>query len=112
VPLRSILEKRRTVDVLTTEELLNNAIKKHCRAANRADQMQVASILKDLGYVETRGVWAAAMVLRKVLGGLDGETFAALVLSRPSNVRPSIQGFKSYLNPLLSPLFPLILLRG
>ena len=48
------LEKRRTVDLLTTEELLNNAIKKPAERQTRADQMQVASILKDLGYVPKR----------------------------------------------------------
>ena len=48
------LEKRRTVDLLTTEELLNNAIKKPAERQTRADQMQVASILKDLGYVAKR----------------------------------------------------------
>ena len=48
------LEKRRTVDPLTTEELLNNAIKKPPERQTRADQMQVASILKDLGYVAKR----------------------------------------------------------
>jgi len=48
------LEKRRTVDLLTTEELLNKAIKKPAERQTRADQMQVASILKDLGYVPKR----------------------------------------------------------
>ena len=48
------LDKRRTVDLLTTEELLNNAIKKPAERQTRADQMQVASILKDLGYVAKR----------------------------------------------------------
>jgi predicted P-loop ATPase len=48
------LEKRRTVEPLTTEELLNNAIKKPAERQTRADQMQVASILKDLGYVAKR----------------------------------------------------------
>jgi predicted P-loop ATPase len=48
------LEKRRTIDLLTTEELLNNAIKKPAERQTRADQMQVASILKDLGYVAKR----------------------------------------------------------
>jgi predicted P-loop ATPase len=48
------LEKRRTIEPLTTEELLNNAIKKPAERQTRADQMQVASILKDLGYVAKR----------------------------------------------------------
>ena len=48
------LEKRRTVELLTTEELLSNAIKKPAERQTRADQMQVASILKDLGYVAKR----------------------------------------------------------
>jgi predicted P-loop ATPase len=48
------LEKRRTVEPLTTEELLNDAIKKPAERQTKADQMQVASILKDLGYVAKR----------------------------------------------------------
>ena len=57
-PWRSIiedhLEKRQTLEPLTTEELLSKAINKPAERQSRADQMQVASILKDLGYVPRR----------------------------------------------------------
>jgi predicted P-loop ATPase len=57
-PWRSIivdyLAGRRVTDLLTTEELLTDAIKKPAERQSRADQMQVASILKDLGWVPRR----------------------------------------------------------
>jgi predicted P-loop ATPase len=57
-PWRSIIEdylvNRRTLELLTTEELLTDAIKKPPERQSRADQMQVASILKDLGWIARR----------------------------------------------------------
>jgi predicted P-loop ATPase len=45
---------RITVEPLTTEEILLQAIQKPLERQTRADQMQVASILKDLGWVKKR----------------------------------------------------------
>ncbi len=48
------LTHRITVEHLTTEEILLQAIQKPLERQTRADQMQVASILKDLGWVKKR----------------------------------------------------------
>jgi hypothetical protein len=57
-PWRSAIEdylaKRQLVDVLTIEEVLTHGIKKPLERQSRADQMQVAAILKDLGLVRKR----------------------------------------------------------
>jgi predicted P-loop ATPase len=45
---------RASVELLTTEEILLQAIQKPLERQTRADQMQVASILKDLGWVKKR----------------------------------------------------------
>ena len=48
------LQTRRSTDLITTEAILLNAIKKPLERQSRADQMQVASILRDLGFVKRR----------------------------------------------------------
>jgi hypothetical protein len=48
------LARRPSVDPLTSEEILLQAIQKPLERQTRADQMQVASILKDLGWVKKR----------------------------------------------------------
>jgi predicted P-loop ATPase len=48
------LARRASVDPLTSEEILLQAIQKPLERQTRADQMQVASILKDLGWVKKR----------------------------------------------------------
>ena len=48
------LTNRRSVSPLTSEEILTNAIEKPLERQTRGDQMQVASILKDLGWVKYR----------------------------------------------------------
>lgn len=57
-PWRSAIEeylgRRQSVDVLTIEEVLTHGIKKPLERQSRADQMQVAGILKDLGLVRKR----------------------------------------------------------
>jgi predicted P-loop ATPase len=53
-PIEDYLRDRRSVDVLTIEEVLTNAVKKPLERQSRADQMQVAAILKDLGLVRKR----------------------------------------------------------
>ena len=45
---------RAAVEPLTTEEILLHAVQKPLERQTRADQMQVASILKDLGWVKKR----------------------------------------------------------
>jgi predicted P-loop ATPase len=57
-PWRSAIEeylgRRQSVDVLTIEEVLTHGIKKPLERQSRADQMQVAGILKDIGLVRKR----------------------------------------------------------
>lgn len=53
-PIIDYLARRKSTDVLTIEEILIDAIKKPLERQSRADQMQVASILKDLGLVKRR----------------------------------------------------------
>ena len=48
------LTNRRSVSPLTSEEILTNAIEKPLERQNKGDQMQVASILKSLGWVKYR----------------------------------------------------------
>jgi predicted P-loop ATPase len=48
------LARRPSVDPLTSEEILLQAIQKPLERQTRADQMQVALILKDLGWVKKR----------------------------------------------------------
>jgi predicted P-loop ATPase len=52
--VENYLGKRRSVEPLTSEELLTYAIEKPLERQTRADQMQVASILRDLGWVKYR----------------------------------------------------------
>jgi predicted P-loop ATPase len=52
--IEEYLQRRRSTDVLTIEDVLTHGIKKPLERQNRADQMQVASILKDLGLVKKR----------------------------------------------------------
>ena len=57
-PWRSAIEaylvKRSSVELLTTEEILQHAIQKPLERQSKVDQMQVASILRDLGYERRR----------------------------------------------------------
>ena len=53
-PIIEYLDRRAKVELLTSEEILEYAIKKPLERQSRADQMQVASILKDLGWVKKR----------------------------------------------------------
>jgi predicted P-loop ATPase len=53
-PIIEYLDRRVKVEMLTSEEILEYAIKKPLERQSRADQMQVASILKDLGWVKKR----------------------------------------------------------
>jgi predicted P-loop ATPase len=53
-PIIEYLERRAGIELLTSEEILEYAIKKPLERQSRADQMQVASILKDLGWVKKR----------------------------------------------------------
>jgi len=48
------LTRRQSVEPLTSEELLSNAIEKPLERQTRGDQMQVAAILRDLGWVKYR----------------------------------------------------------
>lgn len=52
--VQSYLTRRSRVEPLTTEEVLSEAIQKPLERQTRADQMQVAAILKDLGCVKHR----------------------------------------------------------
>jgi predicted P-loop ATPase len=52
--VESYLTRRISMDPLTSEEILKNAIEKPLERQTRGDQMQVASILKDLGWVKKR----------------------------------------------------------
>lgn len=52
--VETYLTHRINVEPLTTEEILLQAIQKPLERQTRADQMQVASILKDLGWVKKR----------------------------------------------------------
>ena len=52
--VETYLTHRVSVEPLTTEEILLQAIQKPLERQTRADQMQVASILKDLGWVKKR----------------------------------------------------------
>jgi len=52
--IETYLINRRSVSPLTSEEILTNAIEKPLERQTRGDQMQVASILKDLGWVKYR----------------------------------------------------------
>lgn len=52
--VETYLSHRVSVEQLTSEEILINAIQKPLERQTRADQMQVASILKDLGWVKKR----------------------------------------------------------
>jgi hypothetical protein len=52
--IRSYLDAYRGVDAITTEKLLSDAISKPVERQTRADQMQVASILRELGYERHR----------------------------------------------------------
>ena len=52
--VEAYLLRRVTIEPLTSEEILINAIQKPLERQTRADQMQVASILKDLGWVKKR----------------------------------------------------------
>ena len=52
--VETYLARRVTVEPLTTEEILLQAIQKPLERQTRADQMQVASILKDLKWVKKR----------------------------------------------------------
>ena len=53
-PIQEYLARRKCTDVLTIEEVLTHGIKKPVERQTRADQMQVGSILKDLGLVKRR----------------------------------------------------------
>lgn len=52
--VEAYLGRRVSVEPLTTEEILLQAIQKPLERQTRGDQMQVASILKDLGWVKKR----------------------------------------------------------
>jgi len=52
--VETYLTRRQSVDPLTSEELLSNAIEKPLERQTRGDQMQVAAILRDLGWVKYR----------------------------------------------------------
>jgi len=52
--IETYLTNRRSVSALTSEEILTNAIEKPLERQTKGDQMQVASILKDLGWVKYR----------------------------------------------------------
>ena len=52
--IRSWLDTYRSVEPITTEKLLSDAIAKPVERQTRADQMQVASILRELGYERHR----------------------------------------------------------
>lgn len=52
--VQDYLHRRTRVEPLTTEEVLSNAIQKPLERQTRADQMQIASILKDLGWDKYR----------------------------------------------------------
>jgi predicted P-loop ATPase len=47
--VQSYLNRRVSIEPITTEEVLTQAIQKPLERQTRGDQMQVASILKDLG---------------------------------------------------------------
>ena len=53
-PIAEYLDRRAGIELLTSEEILEHAIRKPLERQSRADQMQVASILKDLGWVKKR----------------------------------------------------------
>jgi predicted P-loop ATPase len=101
-PIIEYLERRSGIELLTSEEILEYAIKKPLERQSRADQMQVASILKDLGWVKKREAtgrrrWHYVQVRR-----LDGSQ--ALGFRRPNlpTDRPTLEEFP---NPLPSPSF-------
>jgi hypothetical protein len=52
--IESYLSKRSSVEPLTTEEILQHAIQKPLERQSKADQIQVGSILRDLGYERRR----------------------------------------------------------
>jgi predicted P-loop ATPase len=52
--IRAYLDSYRSVEPITTEKLLSDAIAKPVERQTRADQMQVASILRELGYERHR----------------------------------------------------------
>ena len=52
--IETYLACRRSVSPLSSEEILTNAIEKPLERQTRGDQMQVASILKDLGWEKYR----------------------------------------------------------
>jgi predicted P-loop ATPase len=52
--VENYLARRISMDPVTSEEILKNAIEKPLERQTRGDQMQVASILKDLGWVKKR----------------------------------------------------------
>jgi arginine repressor len=50
----SYLADRRSMELLTSEEILAKAIQKPMERQTKVDQMQVASILKELGWIKRR----------------------------------------------------------
>ena len=54
--IRNYLDHHGSTEVITTEKLLSDAISKPVERQTRADQMQVASILRELGYERHREV--------------------------------------------------------
>lgn len=58
--IRSWLDSYRGVDPITTEKLLSEAILKPVERQTRGDQMQVASILRELGYERHREMKAGS----------------------------------------------------
>jgi hypothetical protein len=52
--IRNYLDHHGSTEVITTEKLLTDAISKPVERQTRADQMQVASILRELGYERHR----------------------------------------------------------
>jgi predicted P-loop ATPase len=52
--VETYLTRRVSVEPLTSEEILINAIQKPVERQTRGDQMQVSSILKNLGWVKFR----------------------------------------------------------
>jgi predicted P-loop ATPase len=58
--IRNYLDHHGSTEVITTEKLLSDAISKPVERQTRADQMQVASILRELGYERHREVKAGS----------------------------------------------------
>jgi len=54
VSIQSYLRHRRSIEPLTSEEVLTHAVQKPIERQTRADQMQVATILKSLGWDKRR----------------------------------------------------------